>query len=181
MNDLILVIDMQNVYEPGGAWACANMERTKRNILRLLSSGKDAAFTVFDPPSSPAGAWKEYCRVNKEINDDREAGALISDFRRYSDALPLYHKSTYSSLSVPSLLADARKHDRVVVTGVVAECCVLSTVMALIDEGIPFVYIRDAVSGLSDESEAETAAIISYMEPVHGKTMTTEEYLWDVL
>ena len=43
MNDLILVIDMQNVYGRGGAWECSNMERTKDNIHKLLSSGLDVA------------------------------------------------------------------------------------------------------------------------------------------
>ncbi len=177
MKDLLLVVDMQNVYGKGMVWECSNMERTKGNIHALLSSGMDAAFTLFDPPSDPVGAWNEYCRVNKDVNEDSYAGAMMDEFMAYADDFPVFHKSTYSSLSVSALLSLAKGYDRVVVTGVVAECCVLSTVMSLIDLGIPFVYLPDAVSGLSDKSEAETAAIVSYMEPVHGVTMSTEEYL----
>lgn len=177
MNDLILVIDMQNVYGRGGAWECSNMERTKDNIHKLLSSGLDVAFTVFDAPSSPHGAWNEYCRVNKDINEDVFANDLMSDFKDCLSVHPLFHKSTYSSLSNPELRALISEYDRVVVTGVVAECCVLSTVMALIDEGVPFVYLPDAVSGLTDKSEEEAKAIVSYMEPVHGVTMLTDDYL----
>jgi nicotinamidase-related amidase len=49
----------------------------------------------------------------------------------------------------------------VVVTGVVAECCVLSTVMELIDAGIYTVYLTDGVSGLDREKEAATELILS--------------------
>ncbi len=177
MKDLILIIDMQNVYGKGMPWECVNMERTAGNILRLLDCGEDAVFTAFISPVSPRGAWKEYCRVNKEIDEDSHAGEIMSVFQPYLSSRRLFYKSTYSSLLVPELRELASAYDRVVITGVVAECCVLSTVFSCIDEGFPFVYISDAVSGLSDRSEAESAAIISYMEPVHGVTMTTDEYL----
>ena len=99
MNDLILVIDMQNVYGRGGAWECSNMERTKDNIHKLLSSGLDVAFTVFDPPSSPHGAWNEYCRVNKDINEDVFANDLMSDFKDCLSVHPLFHSRKYHKLS----------------------------------------------------------------------------------
>ena len=64
-----------------------------------------------------------------------------------------------------------------VITGVVAECCVLSTVMALIDEGIPVVYLTDAVSGVSADTQAAVELILAGMEPVHVRLMTTAAYL----
>ena len=36
MKDLLLVIDMQNVYLPEQPWACETAARTKENILKLL-------------------------------------------------------------------------------------------------------------------------------------------------
>lgn len=36
MNDLLLVIDMQNVYLPDQPWACETVAHTKANILKLL-------------------------------------------------------------------------------------------------------------------------------------------------
>lgn len=177
MKDLILVIDMQNVYGHGMAWECANIDRTKHNIHSLLSSGCDAAFTVFDPPFPAVGAWNEYNRVNKDINEDIKAGELMDEFKTYLPKFPLFRKMTYSSLSVPSLRKLMAEYDRVVVTGVVAECCVLSTVMSLIDLGIPFVYVPDAVSGISDRTEDDTKEIISYMTPVHGSILSVKEYL----
>ena len=93
---------------------------------------------------------------------------------------PLFHKSTYSSLSNPELRALISEYDRVVVTGVVAECCVLSTVFSLIDAGVPFLYIRDAVSGLNEKTESETEDILSGLVQVHGEIMNTDEYICSI-
>lgn len=71
----------------------------------------------------------------------------------------------------------ARQAGRVVVTGVVAECCVLSTVLALMDAGIYVVYLTDGVSGLSREKEAATELILSGLSPLQIALMTTDEYL----
>ena len=64
-----------------------------------------------------------------------------------------------------------------VITGVVAECCVLSTVFALIDAGIYVVYLTDGVSGLDREKEAATELILSGLDPLHVHMMTVREYL----
>ena len=62
-------------------------------------------------------------------------------------------------------------------TGVVAECCVLSTVMALIDEGIYTIWLSDAIAGLDAPKEEATERILSGLDPLHLTRMTTEEYL----
>ena len=101
----------------------------------------------------------------------------------FADALsryPLYSKSVYSSLAIPEVLAAARRADRVIVTGVVAECCVLSTVWALIDAGIYTVYLTDAVSGFDVPKEDATKLVLSGLSPLHVAMMTTEEYLEEI-
>lgn len=177
MRDLLLVIDMQNVYTPAMPWACGSIERCEENILKLLGSGIDSAFTMFLPPQNPQGRWKEYSAVNREINENAWMNELIPAFKPYVNENNIFYKSTYSSLHAEGLLARIKEYDRVVVSGVVAECCVLSTVFSLIDEGIPFVYLSDAVSGLNEKSENEAEAVISYLVPVHGEIMSTEAYI----
>ena len=39
-NDLLLVIDMQNVYLPGQEWACPSIIRSSGHIRTLLDSGR---------------------------------------------------------------------------------------------------------------------------------------------
>lgn len=175
--DLLLVIDMQNVYREGEAWGCAHTERALENIKKLLDSGIDAVFTRFDSPQNPEGVWKEYCRVNREIDADPYLGAMMDELTPYLSSHPLYSKSVYSSFSIPEVREKASRCGRLLITGVVAECCVLSTLISAVDAGVPFIYIKDGVSGLTDKSEAETAAIVSYFTPLHGCLMETDEYL----
>ena len=175
--DLVLIIDMQNAYKEGMPWACMNLERTEANIIRLLDAGKDAVFTEFLAPENPAGAWREYNTVNEAINSDGYANALMDEFIPYAQSHRVFSKSAYSAFSNDELRQLAEKYERIVIAGVVAECCVLSTAFSCIDEGMPFIYMKDAVSGISDEAEAQAEAILSYLTPVHGLIMTTDEYL----
>ena len=49
--------------------------------------------------------------------------------------------------------------------------------MGLHDEGVPVVYMTDAVAGIGEEYEAAVELILSGLEPLHVKRMTTAEYL----
>ena len=61
MKDLLLVIDMQKVYEEGEPWACRGVGRVSQNILRLLGSGRaqETIFTRFDAVADPGGGWAD--------------------------------------------------------------------------------------------------------------------------
>lgn len=179
VKDLLLVIDMQNVYAPGGKWCCPGSEAAAENIKRIIRQKPelDVIFTRFLASKEPVGAWQEYNRVNADVNADGYANEMLPQFDEELRRYPLYTKSTYSSLTIPQVRQAAARADRVVITGVVAECCVLSTVLALIDEGIPVVYLTDAVAGVSEETQAAAELILSGLEPVHVQRMNTAAYL----
>ena len=63
-HDLLLVIDLQNVYTEGQPWACCHIRQAARNIRRLLDAGVcgEVLFTRFVPPAQPEGMWREYNR-----------------------------------------------------------------------------------------------------------------------
>ena len=152
--DLLLVIDMQNVYTKGQEWACEGVEAASASILRLLNSQmpEQVIFTRYLAAEHPEGLpWVK--------------------------THPVYTKSVYSSFAVPEVVKAAKKARRLVISGVVAECCVLSTVLSAIDAGCKVIYLTDAVAGLSEASRTETEKIVSYFAPLHTELMTTEEYL----
>ena len=64
-----------------------------------------------------------------------------------------------------------------VLTGVVAECCVLSTAFDAIDLGCEFIYVTDAVSGFDRPREDASILMLSGLSPLHGKIMDTGSYL----
>jgi len=178
-DDLLLVVDMQNVYKKGGKWQCLNTEGAAANINRIIDAGMDnVIFTRFIAnEENPSGVWKDYNVKYASVNRDAYANEMVEELREPLKRFPLYTKGVYSSLAIPEVLAAACKAGRVVVTGVVAECCVLSTVLALMDEGIYVVYLTDGVSGLDEPKEEATKLIFSGLSPLHVLMMTTEEYL----
>ncbi len=177
--DLLLVIDMQNVYKEGEAWGCKNVSKASENIRKLLDSGvfEKVIFTEFKAPDVPEGSWHTYNEVNELINKDERLNAVMEEFEPYLKKYPIYEKSTYSSFSIPKLCKAATSAAHVVLTGVVAECCVLATALAGIDLGFPIIYISDGVAGFTDETEKEAANIVSYLTPVQSEVMTANEYI----
>lgn len=178
-NDLLLVIDMQNVYKSGGKWQCLDTEGAAQNVLRIIDSGaQNVVFTRFIADErQPRGVWAQYNRKYADVNGDMYANEMIDELKEPLKKFPLYTKSVYSSARIPEVLEFCRRAGRVVVGGVVAECCVLSTVLSLIDEGIYVVYLTDAVSGLDKAKEDAVTLTFSGLSPLHVKMMTTDEYL----
>ncbi len=178
--DLLLVIDMQNVYGQGGAWCCRDAgkraERIK-DLIRECRDSLDVIFTRFLSDDRAEGAWKDYNKENAAINDDAYANEMMAVFAGELKTYPLYTKSVYSSLAIPEVREAAQKADRVIVTGVVAECCVLFTAMDLIDEGSHVIYLSDCAAGQSAETEKAAETVLSGLAPVQVRIMTSEEYL----
>ena len=85
-------------------------------------------------------------------------------------------KSTYSSFGNPDLKSLMARAGRIVITGVVSECCVLATAIDAIDTGTPVVYLTDACSGSTQEYEDMATAMMEFASPTHTAVMTCEEY-----
>ncbi len=178
--DLLLVIDMQNVYGPGGEWSCPGSEKVAeriRSVIARKGTDMDVIFTRFLASDDPKGIWKDYNSENAGINGDRYANAMMDAFKDELKRYPLYTKSVYSSLDIPEVREAAENADRVIVAGVVAECCVLSTVFSLIDLGCYVIYLRDGVLGLNGENEKAVETVLSGLEPLHVRITDTMEYL----
>lgn len=179
MNDLLLVIDMQNVYLPDQPWACETAARTKENILKLLENHpKDQTiFTRYIAAEHPVGTWKTYNELNRKINENPWMNELMEGIKEAAESYPVYDKSTYSSFQVPAIRKAAQKADRVILTGVVSECCVLSTFFEGIDLGCKLIWLTNATSGLNPVLEEETLHILQGLSPLHVEFLSTEDYL----
>lgn len=181
MNDLLLVIDMQNVYLPDQPWACETAARTKENILKLLENHpKDQTiFTRYIAAEHPVGTWKTYNELNRKINENPWMNELMDGIKEAAESYPVYDKSTYSSFQVPTIRKAAQKADRVILTG--RRFRVLC----------PFHFLRrPSTSGLQThlahrrhirpESrllEEETLHILQGLSPLHVEFLSTEDYL----
>ena len=148
--DTILVIDMQKVYLPGNPWACAYVNAAAQQIETLLDE-------------------------NPVMNE------FIPAIARYVEEFPYIDKCTYSCFSNEYVRVAADRSmvhgGRIVLTGVVAECCVLATFFEGTDAGYRFVYLTDACAGVDDESERAVQTILQGLSPLHVELMTTAEYI----
>lgn len=178
-NPLVLVIDMQNVYSEGQAWECKNLKPALQNIRFLLEhlSGEEVIFTKYIASNHPVGVWKQYNRENVAINQDAWLNELVPELQDFTDRYPVLEKSVYSSFQIEEVREKAKMASCVIVTGVVAECCVLSTIMSLIDAGIYVIYLKDAVVGIDEKAEQATLTVLDGLSPLHMKIMKTEEYV----
>lgn len=182
MKDILLIIDMQNVYLPGGPWACPSMPSAIRRIQTLLDdpacgNAYDVVFTRYIAAEHPTGCWKLYNQKNTAINENPILNQIVPQLQSYLMKWPFYDKSTYSACSISQLMDRLFCYDRILLAGVVAECCVLATAEGLIDKGIQVLYLEDAVSGQDPESEQMIRRLMKRFSPIHTQVLSVSRYL----
>ena len=127
------------------------------------------------------GVWADYNRENRAINENPVMNEFIPAIARYVEEFPYIDKCTYSCLSNEYVRVAADRSmvhgGRIVLSGVVAECCVLSTFFEGTDAGYRFVYLTDACAGVDDDSERAVQTILQGLSPLHVELMTTAEYI----
>ncbi len=179
MKELLLVVDMQNVYREGAPWACHNVGETVRKIQLLLDSGKSdkVIFTRFDAPSEPQGTWMAYNNEYARINENNYLNEIMPELKPYTKRYPVYSKSAYSSYAIKEVREATAEADRILLTGVVAECCILATLTSLIDAGAKVLYLRDAIAGQTPQWDDAIARIATSFSTIHTEVATVTDYL----
>lgn len=167
--DLLLVVDMQNVYLPGQPWACEGIDGAIRYICEVLKKfpQEQVLFTQHVPMEEPVGVWKDYNKVNACINVDPWLNDYVKELKPYLCGGNLYKKSVYSCCGDVQIRKAIEPCERVFIAGVVAECCILSTVFDLIDMGKKVVYLKRGIAG---ESAGKAKAVLEVLEgasPLH--------------
>ena len=177
--DLLLVVDFQNVYLPGNDWACPSMPQAMANTMRILDdeNAPDCVMTKFLAPEAPVGRWQQYNETYREINENGFLAEFPEALKPYAEKATVVAKSTYSSMDAPEVAAAMEGKRAVVLCGVVADCCVLATMMDAIDMGYEVVYLYDCIGGVSEESEAEFRALAEIFSPIHTSVMSSDAYL----
>lgn len=174
LGDVLVVVDMQNAYLEDQCWACTKTSACAENIAALIDGGvcDNVVFTEYLAPENPVGTWATY----NEVNADAWLNEIVDALKPYTETYPLYSKSTYSSFGNPDFKSLMARAGRIVITGVMSECCVLATAIDAIDTGTPVVYLTDACSGSSEEYENMATAMMEFASPTHTAIMTCEEY-----
>lgn len=181
-NDLLLVVDMQNVYRPGEPWQCPSMGRSVEHIRRLLDAEvtEQTVFTRFTASENPSGTWREYNRAYAEINSSRYLNEIVEELQPYTEKYPVYDKQVYSSFKIPELVKMATRAEHVLLSGVVAECCIAATLLEAIDLGYKVIYLEDCISGQTDQNEESICTLAKSFSPMHTLVMDSGRYIQTV-
>ena len=128
-----------------------------RDAASGTSGDMDAPSVLLTRYIAPAdedaqGVWADYNRENRAINENPVMNEFIPAIARYVEEFPYIDKCTYSCFSNEYVRVAADRSmvhgGRIVLSGVVAECCVLSTFFEGTDAGYRFVYLTDACAGV---------------------------------
>jgi nicotinamidase-related amidase len=163
----LVVVDMQRVFaEPGSAWATPGYATASAGVQRLLPAfAGRTVLTRFVAPERPEGAWVPYYAEwpDQLRPADDPTWDLMPEFAAV-DA-PVVTATTFGKWG-PELAAATAGADRLVITGVSTDCCVLSTALAAADAGRSVVVPEDACAGLSDADHRRALDAMALYAPL---------------
>ncbi len=168
-NSALLIIDMQNVYLPENEWAC---DKTRNAIKYIEDKIKDFPenhifFIKHIASKNPKGVWEDYNNKYAEINSNEYLCDYVPELKKYITNDNLFIKSEFSALSNKNLLNVLSNFDTIYITGVVAECCILSTIFDLIDMGKKIVYCSGGIAGKNEHKENSVKDVLEELSPLH--------------
>ena len=146
----LVLIDLQRIFgAPESPWAAPRFDAAARVCAELLERyAPRVVLTRFVAPAEPRGAWKPYYEQFPFalVPDEDPLYALVDGFS--GRGVPVLTRTTFGKWGpeLAQVVGDAP----VVVGGVSTDCCVLSTVLAAADDGVPVTVVADACAGASD-------------------------------
>lgn len=171
---LLAVIDMQRVFaEPESPWAAPRFAEAAAGVRRLLPAYADrVAFTRFLAPAQPAGAWQDYYEQWPFALQppDAQLWELADEF--VEEAPLTVDATTFGKW--PCLAPHLGPGNRLILTGVSTDCCVLSTALAAADAGVEVLVAADACAGADDDSHAKALHVMDLYRPLIRVTSVAE-------
>jgi nicotinamidase-related amidase len=141
---LLLVIDLQVVVAPGGAWELPAIETVVDAATRLVDQhGGPAIASRHVPVPDDHGTLGPFARQDDPSELTADAAELVPGLAH----LPSADKRSYSAFRCPEVREAVRQVDSVLVCGVETDCCVLATVYDLLDEGVRTLVVPEATTG----------------------------------
>jgi nicotinamidase-related amidase len=168
----LVVVDLQHVFgDPDSPWGAPRFAEIRPRIHDLVGAfGERVAWTRFVAPDRPTGAWREYYEQFPFALQPPDAALydLVEDPGR----APVVSATTFGKWG-PELAAVVGEGPLTVV-GVATDCCVISTVLAAADAGVPVRVVSDACAGSSDDDHERALRVMSLYAPLVRLVPTAE-------
>ena len=143
-NTAHLCIDMQRLFSDEGPWPMAWMPRVTPKVEQLVARAPERTiFTRFIPPEKPENAPGRWARLLRKVVScnrrqiDNRLIDLLPTLARYAPPAGIFDKTVYSAFGNPQLHQHLRQRqiDTLIVSGLEADVCVLSSILAAVDYG----------------------------------------------
>jgi len=168
----LVVVDLQHVFgDADSPWGAPRFAEIRPRIAELAGAfGERVVWTRFVAPDRPAGAWKEYYATFPFALQPPDAPlfALVED----PGASPVVDATTFGKWG-PELAAIVGEGP-ITVAGVATDCCVISTVLAAADAGVPVTVVSDACAGSGDDDHDRALRVMSLYAPLVRMSSTAE-------
>ncbi|WP_432565641.1 cysteine hydrolase family protein [Kineococcus sp. SYSU DK003] len=146
----LVLIDLQRIFgAPDSPWRAPRFDAAAQVGAGLVERfAPNVVLTRFVAPAEPAGAWKPYYEQFPFalVPADDPLYDLVDPF--HTQDVPVVTRTTFGKWGPP--LRAVVGQAPIVVGGVSTDCCVLSTVLAAADDGVPVTVVADACAGASD-------------------------------
>ncbi len=184
-----VVIDMQRIFgEQNSPWFAPRFVEAATGVESLLGAFRDrVVFTRFLAPAVPQGAWIPYYEqwpfaldpANASLYDmmpefevasavGMATGTAAASAAAAGNAAAggfTVDKTTFGKWG-PELAEATRASGEMVLAGVSTDCCVLSTALAAVDEGVRVRVVSDACAGISDADHQRALDVMALYAPL---------------
>jgi nicotinamidase-related amidase len=168
----LLVVDLQHVFgDADSPWGAPRFAEIRPRVRELVDAfGDRVVWTRFVAPDRPTGAWTEYYETFPFALQPPDAPlyALVDD----PGSAPVVDATTFGKWG-PELAALVGA-EPLTVAGVATDCCVISTVLAAADAGVPLRVVSDACAGSSDDDHEGALRVMSLYAPLVSVVTTAE-------
>lgn len=179
-----ICIDMQRLFDQGGAWGMTWLPRILPHCLELVAAAPGRSlFTRFIPPRNPlevCGAWGPYWQ--KWRNVTREALPkgqleLVDALQPFATAQTCFDKAVYGPWGNPAFCGALRTKGarRLILSGGETDICVLATALGAIDAGYFVLLVQDALCSSVDASHDAALTLFRHRFSVQSALISTEE------
>lgn len=173
--DWLLVVDVQPAFlDPASPWFSPMLPQAMGRIGALVEAfGDHALFTRFVPPHPMTGSWKTYYdkwnfAIRPEVETLWQVAAPWTDRRSVAS-----HRFSKWAEARTVLGPDPQ----VTICGVSTDCCVLSTVLAAVDDGAHVRLAADACAAADERVHRQALAILATRAPQLSMTTVDAERL----
>ncbi|MBT1035609.1 cysteine hydrolase [Canibacter sp. lx-45] len=185
-NSWLLVVDPQNIFaDQSSPWGSLYFESAWQNIAALQE--QFAARTVITrwiptPANKRNNSWREYFEHWQfaDIPASDPQYELTGAAQKMAATLAANRVLTTTTMSKwgQPLRRLVGEGAHLFITGVTTDCCVISTVLAAIDDGVYVTVVSDAVAHSTTENGAAAMQVMALFKP-HVEIKTTRQVLHD--